>query len=199
LGKSPLPPYIKRDAEPLDRERYQTVYAKVRGAVAAPTAGLHFTEKLLDDIKNKGVKIVPLVLHAGLGSYRTVQVEDLSRHKMDSEYFEIYAETANTINQTKADGGRIISVGTTSVRALESTVTSDYSVKADKGWTNKFIFPPYDFKIVDTLITNFHLSGSTMLMLVCAFADRDFIFKAYRKAIREEFRFFSYGDAMLIL
>ncbi len=199
LGKSPLPPYIKRDAEPLDKERYQTVYAKVRGAVAAPTAGLHFTEKLLKEIKNKGVKIVPLVLHAGLGSFRSVQVEELSRHKMESEYFEVYTETADTINQTKADGGRIISVGTTSVRALESTVTSVNSVKPDKGWTDKFIFPPYDFKIVDTLITNFHLPGSTLLMLVSAFADRDFIFEAYQKAIREKFRFYSYGDAMLIL
>lgn len=199
LGRSPLPPYIKRDPEPLDKERYQTVYAKVRGAVAAPTAGLHFTEELLAEIKKKGVSIVPLVLHVGLGSFRPVQVEDLSRHKMDSEYFEIYQETADTINQTKANGGRIIAVGTTSVRALESTVTSDNSVKAEKGWTDKFIFPPYEFKVVDALVTNFHLPGSTLLMLVSAFADRDFIFKAYRKAMREKFRFYSYGDAMLII
>ena len=199
LGRSPLPPYIKRDPEPLDKERYQTVYAKVRGAVAAPTAGLHFTKELLADIEKKGVKIVPLLLHVGLGSFRPVQVEDLSRHKMDSEYFEIYQETSDIINQTKADGGRIIAVGTTTVRALESTVTSDNSVKVEKGWTDKFIFPPYEFKVVDTIITNFHLPCSTLLMLVSAFADRDFIFKAYRKAMREKFRFYSYGDAMLII
>jgi len=199
LGKSPLPPYIKRDAEPLDKERYQTVFAKVRGAVAAPTAGLHFTEDLLKEIEKKGVKIVPLVLHVGLGSFRSVQVEDLSRHKMDSEYFEIYQETADEINNIKKNGGRIIAIGTTTVRALESTVTSDNSVKVEKGWTDKFIFPPYDFKVIDTLVTNFHLPGSTLLMLVSAFADRDFIFKAYRKAIREKFRFYSYGDAMLII
>jgi S-adenosylmethionine:tRNA ribosyltransferase-isomerase len=199
LGKSPLPPYIKREPEALDKERYQTVYAKVRGAVAAPTAGLHFTDELLAKIKKKGVNIIPLVLHVGLGSFRPVQVEDLSRHKMDSEFFEIYPETSDLINKTKAEGGRIVAVGTTTVRALESTVTSDNSVKTEKGWTDKFIFPPYEFKVVDTLLTNFHLPGSTLLMLVSAFADRDFIFKAYRKAIREKFRFYSYGDAMLII
>lgn len=199
LGKSPLPPYIKRAPEPIDKERYQTIYAKVRGAVAAPTAGLHFTEELINDLKNKGVNIVPIVLHVGLGSFRPVQVEDLSRHKMDSEFFEIYQETADLINKTKAEGGRILAVGTTTVRALESTVTSDHSVKSEKGWTDKFIFPPYDFNVVDILLTNFHLPGSTLLMLVSAFADRDFVFKAYRKAIREKFRFYSYGDAMLII
>ena len=167
--------------------------------MAGQTAGLDITKEWLADIEKKGVKIVPLLLHVGLGSFRPVQVEDLSRHKMDSEYFEIYQETADIINQTKADGGRIIAVGTTTVRALESTVTSDNSVKVEKGWTDKFIFPPYEFKVVDTIITNFHLPCSTLLMLVSAFADRDFIFKAYRKAMREKFRFYSYGDAMLII
>jgi len=199
LGRSPLPPYIRREPEPLDKERYQTVYAKVRGAVAAPTAGLHFTLELLAEIASLGVKVVPIVLHVGLGSFRPVQVEDLSRHKMDSEFYEIYEHSAKVINQTKTKGGKILAVGTTTVRTLETAVTSDHSVKAENGWTDKFIYPPYEFKIVDAVLTNFHLPGSTLLMLVSAFAGRDFIFKAYRKAIRDKYRFYSYGDAMLIL
>ncbi len=199
LGQSPLPPYVKREPEPIDKERYQTVYARVRGAVAAPTAGLHFTEQILEALRKKGVRIVPIVLHLGLGSFRPVIVEDLSRHKMDSEYYEISEESAETINQTMKEGGKIVAVGTSTVRALETQVTSEGLVKAEKGWTDKFIYPPYDFKIVDRLITNFHLPGSTLLMMVCAFAGRDFIFKAYRKAIKEKYRFYSYGDAMLIL
>ncbi|MFQ6113010.1 MAG: tRNA preQ1(34) S-adenosylmethionine ribosyltransferase-isomerase QueA [bacterium] len=198
IGQSPLPPYINREPEPLDKERYQTVFARVRGAVAAPTAGLHFTEELLKKTEQKGVKIVHLVLHLGLGSFRPVVVEDLSRHKMDSEYYEVSEETANVINQTKKEGGKVVVVGTSTTRALETGVTSEGWSKASKGWTDKFIYPPYDFKIVDRLITNFHLPCSTLLMLVCAFAGRDFIFKAYRKAIREKYRFYSYGDAMLI-
>ena len=199
LGKSPLPPYIKREAEPMDKERYQTVFARVRGAVAAPTAGLHFTEQLLEEIRQKGVKIVPILLHVGLGTFRPVQVEDLSRHKMDSEYFEVYEETVQVINKTKRQGGRIIAVGTSTVRGLETAVTSDHFVKPVAGWTDKFIYPPYEFKVTDSLITNFHLPGSTLIMLVCAFAGHDFVFKAYRKAVREKYRFYSYGDAMLIL
>ncbi|MDQ7063805.1 MAG: tRNA preQ1(34) S-adenosylmethionine ribosyltransferase-isomerase QueA [candidate division KSB1 bacterium] len=199
LGQSPLPPYVKRDPEPIDKTRYQTVYARVRGAVAAPTAGLHFTEEILRKLRDKGVKIVPIVLHLGLGSFRPVMVEDLSRHKMDSEYYEISEEAAEAINQTIREGGKVVAVGTSVVRALETQVTSEGLVKPEKGWTDKFIFPPYEFKIVDRLITNFHLPGSTLLMLVCAFADRDFIFKAYRRAIKEKYRFYSYGDAMLIL
>ncbi len=199
MGKSPLPPYIKREPEALDKERYQTVYASVRGAVAAPTAGLHFTEKLLEKIKKKGVKIVPIVLHVGLGSFRPVQVEDLSRHKMDSEYFQVYEDSARIINETKANGGKIISVGTTTTRALETAVTSDCQVKSEKGWTDKFIFPTYNFKIVDSLITNFHLPGSTLLMLVIAFAGKEMIFEAYAKAMEEKYRFYSYGDAMIII
>ena len=199
IGKAPLPPYIDRESEPSDKERYQTVYAKARGAVAAPTAGLHFTIDLLNEIKAKGVKIVPIVLHVGLGSFRPVQVEDLSRHRMDSEYFEISEESARTINIIKQKGGAIVCVGTTSVRSLESAVTSDHFVKPFTGWTDKFIFPPYGHKIVDRLITNFHLPCSTLLMLVSAFATRDLIFKAYRKAIKEKYRFYSYGDAMILL
>jgi len=199
LGQSPLPPYVKREPEPLDKERYQTVYARVRGAVAAPTAGLHFTEDILKKLRKKGVKIVPIVLHLGLGSFRPVMVEDLSRHKMDSEYYEISEESAAAINETIQSGGNVVAVGTSTVRALETQVTSEGLVKAERGWTDKFIYPPYEFKIVDRLITNFHLPGSTLLMMVCAFAGRDFIFKAYRKAIKEKYRFYSYGDAMLIL
>ncbi|UCE05561.1 MAG: tRNA preQ1(34) S-adenosylmethionine ribosyltransferase-isomerase QueA [bacterium] len=199
LGKSPLPPYIKRESEESDKERYQTVYAKVRGAVAAPTAGLHFTKRALDKIQKKGVEIVFVLLHLGLGSFRPVMVEDLSRHKMDSEYFEISDEATEKINQTIHDGGNIVAVGTSTVRVLESVVTSERFVKPMKGWTDKFIYPPYEIKIVDRLITNFHLPCSTLLMLVSAFAGRDFIFRAYQKAIEEKWRFYSYGDAMLIL
>lgn len=199
LGKSPLPPYIRREPEEVDKERYQTVYANVLGAVAAPTAGLHFTTKILDKIKKKDVKLVFVLLHLGLGSFRPVVVEDLSRHKMDSEYFEISEDAANTINQTIREGGNVVAVGTSTVRVLESVVTSEKLVKPMKGWTDKFIYPPYEIKIVDHLITNFHLPCSTLLMLVSAFAGRDFIFKAYQRAIQEKWRFFSYGDAMLIL
>ncbi len=199
IGQSPLPPYVRREPEPLDKERYQTVYAKKRGAVAAPTAGLHFTEELLDKIRAKGTKVVPIVLHLGLGSFRSVVVEDLSRHKMDSEYYEISQESAEAINETMKNGGKVIAVGTSTVRALETQVTSEGWVKADRGWTDKFIFPPYEFKIVDRLVTNFHLPASTLLMLVSAFAGRDFVFKAYRKAVKEKYRFYSYGDAMLVL
>lgn len=199
IGKSPLPPYIKRDPEAGDKDRYQTVYAKVRGAVAAPTAGLHFTNKLLDKIEKKGVQVVRIVLHLGLGSFRPVVVEDLSRHKMDSEYFDISEHAAEAINKTKKNKKRVIAVGTSVVRALETSVTSEGWAKAGRGWTDKFIYPPYDFKIVDRLVTNFHLPQSTLLMLVSAFASRDTIFKAYRKAIRDKYMFYSYGDSMMII
>lgn len=198
IGQSPLPPYIHREPEPLDKKRYQTVFSRVRGAVAAPTAGLHFTKELLRRIEKKGVSVVPVILHLGLGSFRPVVVEDLSRHKMDSEYYEIPPQTAEVINKTKREGGRVIAVGTSTTRALETAVTSEGHAKPAKGWTDKFIYPPYDFKVIDGLVTNFHLPSSTLLMLVSAFAGRDFIFKAYRKAIREKYRFYSYGDAMLI-
>ena len=199
IGKSPLPPYIKREPEPLDKERYQTVYANVRGAVAAPTAGLHFTEKLIKQIESKGANVVRIILHLGLGSFRPVIVEDLGRHKMDSEYFEISEESANQINETSRNKKKVIAVGTSVVRALETSVTSEGWAKRGRGWTDKFIYPPYKFKIVDKLITNFHLPSSTLLMLVCAFASRDYVFKAYRKAVRSKYQFYSYGDAMLIV
>lgn len=199
IGQSPLPPYINRDPEPLDKERYQTVFSRIRGAVAAPTAGLHFTKELIKKLETKGVKVAPIVLHLGLGSFRPVVVEDLGRHKMDSEFYEVSESSVRMINETLRAGGRVVAVGTSATRALETSVTSEGWAKASKGWTDKFIYPPYDFKIVKGLITNFHLPCSTLLMLVCAFAGRDFVFKAYRKAIRERYRFYSYGDAMLIL
>ena len=198
IGKSPLPPYIDRESDLNDKERYQTVYANVRGAVAAPTAGLHFTQDILDKLENKGVKIVRVLLHLGLGSFRPVMVEDLGRHKMDSEYFKITQEATDTINNAIRNGNKIIATGTSTVRVLESVVTTEGFVKPMTGWTDKFIYPPYEIKIVDRLITNFHLPCSTLLMLVSTFAGRDFIFKAYQQAIDEKWRFYSYGDAMLI-
>lgn len=199
IGMTPLPYYIKRDVTEKDKEAYQTVYARVLGAVAAPTAGLHFTKQLLKKIEGKGVKIVPVVLHVGLGSFRPVEVEDLTKHKMDSEYYEISAETTAVINKTIDNKRNVFVVGTSTCRALESSVTSDGHLKPSKGWTDKFIFPPYNFKIADRLITNFHLPESTLLMLVSAFAGHEFMIKAYKKAIKGGYRFYSYGDAMLLL
>ncbi|HHE54166.1 MAG TPA: tRNA preQ1(34) S-adenosylmethionine ribosyltransferase-isomerase QueA [Caldithrix abyssi] len=198
VGSSPLPPYIKREAEEIDKEYYQTVYAKKIGAVAAPTAGLHFTEELLGKIRAKGVKIVPIVLHVGLGTFRPIKVEDVTRHNMDSEYYEVPEEAAHDINEVKLNGGRVIAVGTTTVRTLETVANADNLVKASSGWTDKFIYPPYQFKIVDSIITNFHLPASTLVLLVAAFAGKDFVLKAYKEAIKEKYRFYSYGDAMLI-
>jgi len=198
VGRSPLPPYIKREAEELDKEKYQTVYAKKIGAVAAPTAGLHFTEELINKLKEKGVKIIPITLHVGLGTFRPIQVEDLSRHQMDSEYYEITKESEEAINEVKKKGGRIVAVGTTTVRVLETAATVDGFVKANSGWTDKFIYPPYNFKIADALITNFHVSGSTLFLLTCAFANRDTMMEAYQDAIKKKYRFHSYGDAMFI-
>lgn len=199
IGKVPLPPYIKRKVENVDKERYQALFAKKRGAVAAPTAGLHFDKKIIKKIENHSIKIVPVLLHVGLGTFRPIVVEDLTRHKMDSEYFEISEESAKIVNETKNRGGRILAIGTTVVRVLESVITTDGHVKSDRGWTDKFIYPPYDFKVINMLLTNFHMPASTLLMLVCAFGGSEFVFKAYRKAIRERYRFFSYGDAMLVL
>ena len=199
VGDSPLPPYITRPTEPLDKERYQTVYAKKTGAVAAPTAGLHFTNDVIEQLKHKGVKIIPLVLHVGLGTFRPVQVEDLSRHQMDSEYYEISEDSARRINEVKKNGGKIFAVGTTTVRVLETVAIPDGTVKASSGWTDKFIYPPYQFKMVDGLLTNFHQSQSTLYILVCTFTGYEFARKAYATAIQEKYRFFSYGDAMLIL
>jgi S-adenosylmethionine:tRNA ribosyltransferase-isomerase len=199
IGRMPLPYYIKRDPTEKDKETYQTVFAKVVGAVAAPTAGLHFSPRLVSALKRKGVKVVPVILHVGLGSFRPVEVEDLTKHKMDSEYYEVPAATAEAVNKTIDSRGTVFVVGTSTCRAVESSVTTDGHLKPARGWTDKFIFPPYDFKITDRLITNFHMPESTLLMLVSAFAGRDYIMKAYRKAIKEGYRFYSYGDAMLIV
>jgi S-adenosylmethionine:tRNA ribosyltransferase-isomerase len=198
VGKSPLPPYIKREAEEIDKEKYQTVYATKIGAVAAPTAGLHFTTELLEKIKAKGVKIIPVVLHVGLGTFRPIQVEDLARHQMDSEFYEVTQEAADQINEVKEKGGRVVAVGTTTVRVLETVATVDKFVKAGSGWTDKYIYPPYTFKTVDALITNFHVSGSTLFLLACAFADKDTMLNAYKEAVKKKYRFHSYGDAMFI-
>ncbi|HOV98510.1 MAG TPA: tRNA preQ1(34) S-adenosylmethionine ribosyltransferase-isomerase QueA [Bacteroidota bacterium] len=199
IGLTPLPPYIKRDPTEKDKETYQTVYARVIGSVAAPTAGLHFTKALLKKLEAKGVTIAPVVLHIGLGTFRSVEVEDLTKHKMDSEYFEIPEETVEIVNKTIDSKRNVFVVGTSTCRAVESSVTVDGHLKAAKGWTDKFIFPPYDFKIADKLITNFHLPESTLLMLVSAFMGHELMMQAYKKAIKEGYRFFSYGDAMLIL
>ena len=197
-GQSPLPPYIRREPEPRDKNAYQTVYARQWGAVAAPTAGLHFTEALLDELLAKGVKIAYLTLHVGLGSFRPVQVEDVSRHQMDAEYYSVSEETADIVNQALAGGQRVIAVGTTTARTLE-TVASNGRITSGEGWTDKFIYPPYPFKIVNVLLTNFHQPRSTLIMLVSAFAGKSFLFQGYRQAVREQYRFYSYGDAMLIL
>jgi S-adenosylmethionine:tRNA ribosyltransferase-isomerase len=199
IGITPLPPYIKREAEPSDRENYQTVYARVDGSVAAPTAGLHFTKQLLSKIHKKGIEVIPVILHIGLGTFRPVEVEDLTKHKMDSEYFEISAKSAETINKAMHGKHDIFVVGTSTCRALETSTTADGFVKPNRGWTDKFIYPPYDFKITTKLITNFHMPESTLLMLVGAFADTDFLLKAYKKAFKEKYKFLSYGDAMLIV
>ncbi len=199
IGQSPLPPYIKRAAEPSDKMRYQTVYADRRGAVAAPTAGLHFTNGLIKRLKDKEVKIEYTTLHIGLGTFRPVQVEDLNRHQMDSEYFELSPKTALAINEAKKKKRKIVAVGTSAVRSLETVVVSGFQVTSKRGWTDKFIYPPYDFKMVDALITNFHQPKSTLLMMVSAFATRKFIMKAYREAKKHDYRFLSYGDAMLVL
>lgn len=199
IGTTPLPPYIKRESEESDKTNYQTVFARVNGAVAAPTAGLHFTKQLISKVRKKGVNVAPVVLHIGLGTFRAVEVEDLTKHKMDSEYFEIPPETVLTVNRTKESKRSIFVCGTSAVRAIESSVTTTRKLTSGRGWTDKFIFPPYDFKLTDRLITNFHMPKSTLLMLVSAFAGYDLTMKAYKKAIRDKYRLYSYGDAMLIL
>lgn len=199
IGVTPLPPYIKRESEKSDKEDYQTVYAKVDGAVAAPTAGLHFTSKLIEKIEKRGIQIVSVVLHIGLGSFRPVEVEDLTKHKMDSEFYEIPIKTTEIINKAILNKHNIFAIGTSTTRALETSVTADGLVKPNRGWTDKFIYPPYDFKVVDRLITNFHYPESTLLMLVGAFAGLDLTMKAYKRALKENYRLLSYGDAMLVL
>ena len=197
LGEMPLPPYIHEKLE--DRERYQTVYAKENGSAAAPTAGLHFTEDLLQKIEAKGVHLVYLTLHVGLGTFRPVSVDNLDEHEMHSEYYQFSQEAADTLNQVKAKGGRVVAVGTTSIRTLETIGNKfDGQLKADAGWTNIFIKPGYEFKVVDAFSTNFHLPKSTLVMLVAAFAGREFVLEAYRHAVEERYRFFSFGDAMFL-
>ena len=196
LGKMPLPPYIK--AELQDRERYQTVYSKVVGSAAAPTAGLHFTPELLEKIAAKGVGIGYVTLHVGLGTFRPVKEDEITQHEMHSEYCTIPQETADLINRTKANGGRVICVGTTSCRTLESWSNEDGTMEAKAGWTNIYIYPGYRFKVMDALVTNFHLPESTLIMLVSAFAGRENVLGAYEEAVRERYRFFSFGDAMFL-
>ncbi len=195
IGRTPLPPYLRREETPEDRERYQTVYARTPGAVAAPTAGLHFTQGLLDRIRGRGVDVTPVLLHVGPGTFRPVTAEDPALHRMEAEYYEIGPDAAARVASVRQRGGRVIAVGTTAVRALEAAATTG----EHSGWTEIFIYPPCAFRAVDALITNFHLPRSTLLMLVSAFAGREFVLRAYREAIRRGYRFYSYGDAMLIL
>lgn len=196
LGEMPLPPYIKESLK--DKERYQTVYSKNLGSAAAPTAGLHFTDEMLEDIRKKGINIAFLTLHVGLGTFRPVKVEDVNEHHMHSEYYTISAETAEIINKTKKMGKKIIAVGTTTTRVLETVAGDDGSISESSGWTDIFIYPGYSFKLVDSLITNFHLPESTLMMLVSAFSNKKYIMNAYKEAISKKYRFFSFGDAMII-
>ena len=199
LGQTPLPKYIKRGVEPSDEDRYQTIYAKNEGAVAAPTAGLHFSRHLLKRLEIKGINFAEITLHVGLGTFNPVEVEDLSKHKMDSEEIIIDSKATTTINKALKEKRRICAVGTTAMRAIESSVSSHGTLNEYAGWTNKFIFPPYDFTIANAMITNFHTPKSTLLMMTAAFGGHDFIKKAYEEAVKEGYKFYSYGDAMLIL
>ncbi|MFD0760662.1 tRNA preQ1(34) S-adenosylmethionine ribosyltransferase-isomerase QueA [Lutibacter aestuarii] len=199
LGETPLPKYIKRAVEPSDEERYQTIYAKHEGAVAAPTAGLHFSKHLMKRLEIKGVDFAEVTLHVGLGTFSPVEVEDLSKHKMDSEQSLVPENTAEIVNNAIDNKKRVCAVGTTVMRALESSVSSDKHLNAFNGWTNKFIFPPYDFSIANCMITNFHTPKSTLMMMVAAFAGYDFLMEAYKEAVKEKYKFYSYGDAMLII
>jgi S-adenosylmethionine:tRNA ribosyltransferase-isomerase len=199
LGETPLPKYIQRDVEPSDVERYQTIYAKHEGAVAAPTAGLHFSKHLLKRLEIKGIDLAEVTLHVGLGTFQPVEVEDLSKHKMDSEEIIIPEKAANTVNNALNTKKRVCAVGTTTMRTMESSMSADYRLKAYRGWTHKFIFPPYDFGIANAMITNFHTPQSTLMMMAAAFAGHDFLKEAYAEAIKEKYNFYSYGDAMLIL
>ena len=199
LGETPLPKYIKRPVEPLDEERYQTIYAKHEGAVAAPTAGLHFSKHLMKRLEIKGLELAEVTLHVGLGTFQAVEVEDLSKHKMDSEEIFIPESAVTKVNHALDNKKRVCAVGTTVMRTIESSVTADHRLKTFDGWTNKFIFPPYDFSIANAMITNFHTPKSTLMMMTSAFAGHDFLKKAYAEAVKEKYKFYSYGDAMLIL
>ncbi len=199
LGETPLPKYIKREVQPEDEERYQTIYAKKEGAVAAPTAGLHFSKHLMKRLEIKGINFAEVTLHIGLGTFNPVEVEDLSKHKMDSEEIMIEKEATQIINNAINEKRRVCAVGTTVMRTLESAVSSNQRLNEYNGWTNKFIFPPYDFSIANCMVTNFHMPKSTLLMMISAFAGHDLMEKAYKEAVKENYRFYSYGDAMLII
>ena len=199
LGNTPLPKYINRDAEAIDKERYQTIYAEELGAVAAPTAGLHFSRELMKRLEIKGVDFANITLHIGLGTFRSIDVEDLSKHKMDAEYFKIPPKAVEAVNQGIALKNKVCAVGTTSMRSIESAVSAEGVLKAAEGWTNKFIYPPYEFSIANSMITNFHIPKSSLLIMVCAFGGYDLVMEAYKQAVKEKYRFFSYGDAMLII
>ncbi|POS02564.1 tRNA preQ1(34) S-adenosylmethionine ribosyltransferase-isomerase QueA [Flavobacterium croceum] len=199
LGETPIPKYINREVTPEDAERYQTIYAKEEGAVAAPTAGLHFSKHLLKRLEIKGVDFAEVTLHVGLGTFNPVEVEDLSKHKMDSEELKITQEACDIVNKAKAEKKKICCIGTTSMRAIESSVSSNRTLNPYDGWTNKFIYPPYDFSIADCMVTNFHTPKSTLLMMISAFCGHDLMKKAYEEAIKEGYKFYSYGDAMLII
>jgi S-adenosylmethionine:tRNA ribosyltransferase-isomerase len=199
LGETPLPKYIKRKATAEDKERYQTIFAKHEGAVAAPTAGLHFSRELMKRLELKGVEFAEVTLHVGLGTFRPVEVEDLTKHKMDSEQFIIEQRQADIVNRGIERKSRICAIGTTSMRAIESSVSASKTLKAANDWTSKFIFPPYDFSIANTMVTNFHTPESTLLMMICAFGGYENVMHAYEVAVKEKYRFYSYGDAMLIL
>ncbi|MCE2711204.1 MAG: tRNA preQ1(34) S-adenosylmethionine ribosyltransferase-isomerase QueA [Cryomorphaceae bacterium] len=199
LGETPLPKYIKREVEPADEDRYQTIFAKVEGAVAAPTAGLHFSRELMKRLELKGVNFAEVTLHVGLGTFRPVEVEDLTKHKMDSEQIIITEKCSEIVNEAKRNRRKVCAIGTTSMRSIETSVSTDGLLKPYDGWTNKFIFPPYDFSVADALVTNFHTPLSTLLMMISAFCGHDLMMEAYKQAVEEKYRFYSYGDAMLIL
>jgi len=199
LGETPIPKHFGREATKEDTERFQTIYAKHEGAVSAPTAGLHFNKILMKQMELNGIEFAETTLHVGLGTFNQIMVEDLSKHKMDAEYFKIAAETAEIVNKATANKKRICAIGTTSMRTIESAVSAESTLKAAEGWTNKFIYPPYQFSIADSMITNFHLPKSSLLIMVSAFGGADLIKEAYAQAIKKKYRFFSYGDAMLII
>jgi S-adenosylmethionine:tRNA ribosyltransferase-isomerase len=199
IGETPLPRYIKRPVEEADKDRYQTIFAEAKGAVAAPTAGLHFTKQVMKRMEIKGINFTPLTLHVGLGSFRTVDVEDLTKHKMDSENFIVGEETVNVVNKALDAKKRVCAIGTTCMRALESSVSANNRLKQNAGWTDRFIFPPYDFKIANAMLTNFHMPESTLYMMACAFGGYELMTKAYKTAIKEKYNFLSYGDVMLII
>jgi S-adenosylmethionine:tRNA ribosyltransferase-isomerase len=199
LGETPLPKYIKRKPDESDKERYQTVYAKYEGAVAAPTAGLHFSRELIKRCEIKGIRFAELTLHTGLGTFRPIEVEDLSKHKMDAEYYRIDDVACRIVNKAKTENHRVCAIGTTTMRGLETSFTAEKLLKPSEGWTNAFIHPPYDFSIADSLVTNFHLPKTGLLIMAAAFAGYDLMMEAYQKAIKDKYRFFTYGDAMLII